>query len=340
MPMDTTRRGFLALAAGTTMAAPGILRAQTLRPVTCLTDWLHQGPNCGFAVAKEKGFYAEAGLDVALSQGKGSGGTAQIVANKASMFGFADGFVVGNSVSKGMRLTMVGAVFRRTPTAVIVLDESSIQQPKDLIGKSIGIPTGSAQFQQWPAFVNGAGLQLSQIKVINVDAAGAVPALISGKVDAIAGFAQGWVPSIEIRGNKKARTFWYADHGVNAVSNGIIVHQDTLSDKPLVAAFVRATLKGFLYGRQNLDETAQIIKKYQEASDPAITKREAELSWRTWVTPTTKDKPLGWIAPEDWRATVETLKAYGGVTTDLDPSQLYTNEFVPTEPEFVPPQNA
>ena len=341
MPNDyrRSRRSFLAISAGAAVAAPRILRAQSPRQVTCLTDWLHQGPNNGFAVAKEKGFYAELDLDVTLNQGKGSGSTAQVVANKASTFGFADGYVVGNSVSKGMNLTMVGAVFRRTPTAVIVLEESSIKEPKDLVSKTVGIPTGSAQFQQWPAFLQGAGLSNAQIRVVNVDAAGAAPALINGKVDAIAGFAQGWVPSIEIRGNKKTRLFWYADYGVNAVSNGIIVHQDTLAEKQLVRDFVRATLKGFLYGRQHVDEMAQIIKKYQEASDPAITKREAELSWSTWVTPTTKDKPLGWMAAEDWVATVDTLKKYGGLTSDLNPSQLYTNEFVPTEAEFIPPQN-
>ncbi|MEA2883280.1 MAG: NitT/TauT family transport system substrate-binding protein [Bradyrhizobium sp.] len=336
---DGSRRRFLTVAAGAAVAAPGLGWAQSPRQVTCLTDWLHQGPNNGFAVAKEKGFYAELGLDVTLGQGKGSGSTAQVVANKAATFGFADGYVVGNSVSKGMSLCMVGSVFRRTPTAVIVLEQSAIKEPKDLVGKTIGIPTGSAQFQQWPAFVQGAGLSGAQIKVVNVDAAGAAPALISGQVDAIAGFAQGWVPSIEVRGNKGTRLFWYADYGVNAVSNGIIVHRETLAEKQLVRDFVRATLKGFLYGRKHLDEMAQIIKKYQEASDPVITKREAELSWSTWVTPTTKNRPLGWMAPEDWNATVETLKRFAGVTTDLDPSQLYTNEFVPTESEFIPPQN-
>jgi NitT/TauT family transport system substrate-binding protein len=336
---DRSRRGFLAIAAGAVVAAPRIGHSQSSRQVNCLTDWLHQGPNYGFAVAKEKGFYSEFGLDITLNQGKGSGSTAQVVANKAATFGFADGYVVGNSVSKGMNLAMVGAVFRRTPTAVIVLDESAIKEPKDLVGKTIGIPTGSAQFQQWPAFLRGAGLSSAQIKVINVDAAGAAPALIGGQVDAIAGFAQGWVPSIEIRGNKKTRLFWYADFGVNAVSNGIIVHRETLADKQLVRDFVRATLRGFLFGRQNPDEMAQIVKKYQEASDPVITKREAELSWRGWVTPSTKNKPLGWMASEDWVATVQTLKNYAGVAVALDPSQLYTNEFVPTEAEFIPPQN-
>ena len=213
-----------------------------------------------------------------------------------------------------------------------------IKTPKDLEGKTVGIATGSAQFQQWPAFMKGAGLDASKVRVINVDGAGAGPALISGQVNAIAGFAQGYIPSIEIRGKKKVRAFWYADQGVTAMSNGIIVHQDLLSEPDLIRSMVSASLKGFLYARANPDELGQIVKKYSESTEVPVTIREAQLSWNTWVTPTTANKPLGWMAAEDWVSTVAVLKAYGGVTTPLEATDLYTNEFVPTGAEFVPPQ--
>ncbi len=132
---------------------------------------------------------------------------------------------------------------------------------------------------------------------------------------------------------------WYADCGVTSVSNGIIVHNDLLREDPeLVRAFVAPSLKGFLYGRRHPDEAAAIIKKYSQATDPAISRREMELSWTTWVTPNTAGKPLGWMSDKDWDATVTVLKQYGGVTTPLDAKQLYTNDFVPTGAEFVPPQ--
>jgi NitT/TauT family transport system substrate-binding protein len=343
MAIDHTRRRFIQGASVALVAMPGVLRAQTskpLRPISFLADWIYGGPNAGFVVAHAKGFYKDAGFDVTLNQGKGSGNTAQVVATKAVQFGFADGYVLGNSISKGMKLKMVGAVYRKNPAAVIVLEESAIKTPADLIGKTIGISTGAAQFQQWPAFTKGAKLPIDQIRVVNIDPAGAGPALISGKVEAIAGFAQGYVPGIELRGNKKTRLFWYADYDVTTMSNGIIVHQDMLQEPDVIRSFVRASLRGFLYGRNNPDEMTQIVKKYNEGTDLAITLREAQLSWNTWVTPTTSNKPLGWMPLEDWKATVATLKAYGGVTEPLEASEIYTNEFVPTEPEFIPPQNA
>ena len=314
-------------------------RAQAKRQVTMRLDWLYQGPNAGFMIAQDKGFYDEVGLSVEVGPGKGSGSTAQLVGSKATQFGFSDGYVVGNSVSKGMSIRMVAGIYRRNPTAVIVLEESGIKTPKDLEGKTVASPTGGTQFQQWPAFVKGCGLDGSKIRLTNIDPAGSPPALITGQVDAIAGYAQGYVPSVEIRGNKKARILWYADCGVTAVSNGIIVHADLIKEDPdLIRRFVAASLKGFLYGRAHVDELAAIVKKFSEATVPAISRREAELSFETWVTPSTAGKPLGWMSEKDWEETVSVLRQYGGVTGALETSQLYTNEFVPASSEYVPPQ--
>jgi NitT/TauT family transport system substrate-binding protein len=71
---DFLRRAGVAAAAA---ALPGTLvrplrAAGPLRPVKMLLDWLYQGPNDGFMVARDKGYYEAAGLDVAIDSGKGS----------------------------------------------------------------------------------------------------------------------------------------------------------------------------------------------------------------------------------------------------------------------------
>jgi NitT/TauT family transport system substrate-binding protein len=305
------------------------------KEISLRLDWIYQGPNSGFMVAKDKGFYDEAGLNVTMGPGKGSGSTAQLIASKTSHFGFADGFVVGAGVDKGMELVMVAAIYRRNPTAAIVLKESGIKTPKDLEGRKIGIAPGGTQFQQWPAFVKGCNLDGSKITVINVDPAGTVPALVAGRVDAVASYAQGAVPGIEIRSKKEATPFMYADCGVTAVSNGIIVHKNLLKEDPeAIRAFVKATLQGFLYAQKNPDEAIAITKKYGPEIVPEIAKRELEMSFLNWATPNTAGKPMGWMSDKDWAVTVETLKQYGGVTTPLQASDLYTNDFIPTGSEF------
>ncbi len=313
--------------------------ATNLQPVSLRLDWVFGGPTAGFLAAKDKGFYSDAGLDVTIGPGKGSGSTAQLVAAKADMIGFADGYVVGNSVAKGMNIRMVAGIYRRIATAVMVLEESPIKTPKDLEGKTVSIPAGGAQYQQWPAFVKGCGLDGSKIKVVNIDPAASPTALGLGKVEAVAGFVMGHVPIIETRMGKKVRIFWYADCGITTVSNGIIVHNDLVKESPgLVRAFVAASLKGLLWARKNPDEAVAIVPKFSETVNPAIARREIELAWNTWVTPNTRGKPLGWMSEKDWEETVKNLREYGGVTAPLEPKALYTNDFVPTGDEFVPPQ--
>ena len=342
-----SRRRFLkksTLAVGALALPLAPIRAGAVGPlkqISLTLDWLYQGPNAGFLLAQEKGVYREVGLDAALTAGKGSGSTAQLIASKASQIGFADGFVVGNSVSKAMGIKTVGSIFRRNPCAIMLFADSVIKTPKDLAGKTIAISAGSAVFQQWPAFAKGASIDATKVQIVNVDPAGIGPALISGKVDAIGGYVSSYVPTLEIRGKKEVRIFWFADYGVTVVSNGIIVHEDLLkSDPDLVRAFVPATIKGFLYGRQHAEEAVAAVKTYQETVDPVITKRELEISWKLWVTPNTKGKPLGWGSDADWASTIQVLREYGGVTTPLETNQLYTNEFVPTGAEYVPPQEA
>ncbi len=322
-------------------ALPYRARAASLKPVTLTLDWLYQGASAGFLVAHEKGFYSDAGLDVTVVAGKGSGTTAQLVASKATPLGFSDGFVVGNSIAKGMTIKTVGTIYRRDPAAIMVLADSPIKTPKDLEGRSVAMTAGSAQFQQWPAFLKGAGVDGAKIQIVNIDPAGVGPALVSGKVDAIGGYVFSYAPSIEIRAKKELRLFWFADSGVTVVSNGIIVHQDLIkSDPDLIRAFVPAAIKGFIYGRQHADEAVAAVQKYQPTADPAITKLECELSWKTWLTPNTMGKPLGWGSDADWAGTIEVLKQYGGVTAPLTTSQLFTNEFVPSGAEYVPPQQS
>src|SRR5712671_6456179 len=77
---------------------PGYAQAPK-KDVSMRLDWLYQGPNSGFMVAKDKGYYDEAGLNVDLGPGRGSGSTAQLIASKTSQFGFADGFVIGAGVA-------------------------------------------------------------------------------------------------------------------------------------------------------------------------------------------------------------------------------------------------
>lgn len=335
---QTLNRGrlaaFAALALGTALGSS--LSAQDLTRVTLQLDAGHSGANAGFIVAHELGFFEEAGLDVAITQGKGSGSTAQIVGARQSDFGFSDGFVVANSISQGVDIRMVASIYRRNPTAIIALESSGIATPPDLEGRTLALPTGVAAYQQFPAYTRNCGVNIDAVRNVNVDQVSEEAALLAGQVDAIAAFTQSSIPALELNTDEDFNILWFADCGISTVGAGIIVHNTMIENRPeLIAPFVEAAVRGFVHARANPDEAVDIVMRHQPATQPEIVRREQELSWISWGTDETMGLPLGQMGQGDWQITVDIVNE-GTTGQQIDVSQVFTNDFAPTSEEFIP----
>ena len=239
-----------------------------------------------------------------------------------------------------MALKSVGSIFGATRPPWWCSPNPVSQTPKDLEGKSIAITAGSAQFQQLPAFVKGAGIDGAKIEVVNIDPAGvtACPCHWPGAGDR--GLCPGLRPERRNPQQEGVRVFWYADYGVTAVSNSIIVHDDLLkSDPELGPRFCRADDQGLSLCAGSIPTRRS--RPCASTWRPPITdiaRREPELSWKTWVTPNTQGKPLGWASEADWAETVKCAQGIWRRDRAAIGRSLYTNALVPTGAEYVPPQ--
>src|SRR6266568_9368549 len=77
------------------------LAAAAGTPVNFQLNWMAGGPNAGFAAAVAEGYYKDAGLEMTLVQGNGSGNTAQLVANGRAQLAYADAVAVMQLIAKG-----------------------------------------------------------------------------------------------------------------------------------------------------------------------------------------------------------------------------------------------
>src|SRR5205809_3795766 len=114
-------------------------------PVTFQLNWMAGGPNAGFAAAVAEGYYKDAGLDVTLVQGNGSGNTAQLVANGRAQLAYADAVAVMQLIAKGAPMKVVSTIYQSNPNAVMSLKKAGIKSVKDLAGKKVGVPSASSQ---------------------------------------------------------------------------------------------------------------------------------------------------------------------------------------------------
>src|SRR4029077_20689973 len=93
------------------------LEAGAATPVTFQLNWTAGGSNAGFASAVGEGYYKDAGLDVTIVQGNGSGNTAQLVASGRAQLAYADAVAISQLIAKGAPMRIVSTVYQSNPNA-------------------------------------------------------------------------------------------------------------------------------------------------------------------------------------------------------------------------------
>jgi NitT/TauT family transport system substrate-binding protein len=308
--------------------APGAsAQARPRTSATLRVDWIPGSHHIGPLLAVERGYYAAEGLDLDVKPGKGSGATVQVVATGGDMFGFADAGVMAIAVSKGAPVIMVANTTPRGPNGAITLGPKLVT-PRELEGKSLGMVPGESSQAAVAALMTKYQIPPSAYRVISVEAASKVPALLARRVDVIPGFRFGdylraWAQ------NKDTKITLFSDWGLNILGNGYFVTTTTLEQKPeLVRAFLRATMRGWKDAIADPRAgVAALMKAYPE------TNREfAELGLPMVIehmsSDATRGKPLGYMAEQDWKVTLDVMKG-AGLEGDFPPSKFYRNLIEP-----------
>jgi NitT/TauT family transport system substrate-binding protein len=313
-------------AAGVAMALSTFaVHAQTA--ITFQLNWVAGGANAGFAAAVAEGFYKEAGLDVKLVEGNGSGNTAQLVANNRSEIAYADAVAVSQLIAKGAPMKIVSTIYQSNPNAVLALKKTGIKSIKDLTGKKVGVPSGSSQTTMLPLFLKANGLKESDVSLINMPPTSMVPSLLQGQVDAILGSIDAYQIQLEAQG-ADLNIYKFADFGVPTVSTSIFASNAYLKDNPeVVKKFIAASLKGWSFALDNPDRAVKALK----TTFPNVNEKLAasELAAITSLFCSGGAKSIGKAEDALWVKTQDLLSEVKLLPAGQDPKSYYTNDFLP-----------
>jgi len=241
-------KNFLAISAlGLGLAATA--NAQTPTPIKFQLDWRFEGPAALFLHPAAKGYFRQAGLDVAIDAGNGSGGTVTRVASGAYDMGFADLAALmefhANNPDSPNKPVAVMMVYNNTPASVMALKKSGITKPSDLVGKKMGAPVFDAGRRAFPIFAKANNL--GTVNWTTMDPTLRETMLMRGDVDAITGFTFTSLLNLEARGTKAADVVIlpYPDYGVKLYGNVIIASPKLVKENPAaIKAFLTAFTKG------------------------------------------------------------------------------------------------
>jgi NitT/TauT family transport system substrate-binding protein len=329
---QSIRRLFVgaAVASGLALAAGNTGAANT--PITFQLNWVAGGANAGFAAAVAEGFYRDAGLDVTLVQGNGSGNTAQLVANGRSEIAYADAVAVSQLIAKGAPMKVLSTVYQSNPNEVSALKKTGIKSIKDLAGKKVGVPSGSSQTTMLPLLLKANNLTESEVNLINMPPTAMVPSLLQGQVDAILGSVDSYQIQLEAQG-AQTDNFMFADHGVPTVSTSIFASDNYIKNNPeVIKKFIAASLKGWYFALDNPEKAVKDLKSvFPEMNEKLAT---AELASIKPLLCSGGAKYIGKAEDALWVKTQDLLSEVKLLPAGQDPKTYYTNAYLPPASEM------
>lgn len=279
-----------------------------------------------FYLAREKGYFAEQGLEVEFQHGFETD-FLKLVGTGEIPFAVGSGEQVILGRAQGLPVTYVAAWYRKFPVAVFALKDKGLNTPKALEGHKIGIPgLYGASLVGWKALAYGAGIDETQVSLESIGFTQAA-AVSEGRVDAAIDYIANGPVQLRLAG-KEIDVIPVADYA-DLPANGLITSDQVIAGQPeLVQQMTNALLKGIRDTLAAPDEAfAASLKAVPEAGgDNEGTNRAIfDASLGMWQATA---EELGLSDPTAWQEAADFMLAMGLISQEVAADQVFTNRFV------------
>ncbi|WP_029058273.1 ABC transporter substrate-binding protein [Stappia stellulata] len=303
------RKTLLAAAAMALVLGP----AQAADEVTLQLKWVTQGQFAGYYVAQDKGFYDEEDLDVTIKPGGPDIAPPQVIVG-----GGADVIVdwmpsALASRERGVPLVNIAQPFKKSGMMLTCLKETGITKPEDFRGRTLGVWFFGNEypFLSWMSQL-GIPTDGSENGVTVLKQGFNVDPLLQKQADCISTMTYNEYWQVIDAGipEEELIVFKYEEQGSATLEDGLYVLEKNLEDPAFVdkmARFVRASMKGWEYARENPDEAADIVLE-NDATGAQTEKHQRRMVRE--INKLTEDTD-GTLELEDYQRTVMTLLSGG-----------------------------
>jgi NitT/TauT family transport system substrate-binding protein len=333
MTMSGLKRSIAVLFAGTLLCAA---QAGAQEKVTVRDSWTPTGVQAAWHWGLEKGIFKKHGIDLAHEDGNGSTVTVQLVGAEKIDVGYTDLSAMTIGRERGMRIVSIAGLMRQTTMGIFVPKGSGIKTIKDLEGKELIYTATSFEGPFMDAFLRAGGTSREKVNLVSVDASAKISTYAGGRGSGMITSLPFGAPQVERA--RPSDTILLADYGFVLPSYGLVVHENTLKNRPealrrVVAAFLEAQQQIIDGGDRTAEEAADIMikrrtdAKIDRVQNVGIIKQHIPY----YYTPNTKGKPLGWQSTEDWQATLKAMEEAKLIKPGNKPASYFTNDFIPAK---------
>jgi putative hydroxymethylpyrimidine transport system substrate-binding protein len=306
--------------------SPGAAEELTLE-----LDWLVNADHAGIYEALDQGYFEEAGLDVQPRvPSDPSAPIKEVAAGRVDLAVSYEPEVL-LARDQGLPVKAVAALVPQPLTSLIWLRDSGIKQVQDLRGKTIataGIPYQDAYLK---AILEDAGLSTGDVDVVDVQT-GLLPAILSGKADAIlGGFSN--VEGVDLGARGKHPTIFQMDQlGIPTYDELVLVaNSDTLDDKKEeIRLFIAALERGTRDAVADPEGATRAILDAGQGLDPKLTAAEVKATLPL-LLPDQGNRPYGYMDPQQWQRFAQFLADRGLIEALPSTGDVLTNDLLPGE---------
>jgi NitT/TauT family transport system substrate-binding protein len=268
------------------------------KPVVNLQlGWLLSGNQIGEVCAKAMGFYDAEGIDLKIQAGGPNiDGVAVVAAGRfeAGQVSSSPSLMLAASQDLPIRCFATGA--QEHPYTFFSLKKNPVHEPKDLVGKKVGIQATGVILLK--ALLAKNKIPEKQVEIVTIGAD--MSPMLTGQVDVVTGWLTNTTALKVLGPDRVDLRLW--DSGVQLYALPYYATVDTIKTKSdLLAKFLRATGKGWAYAYANRDKAVELLVK-EFPNLVAADEREAlEPMLKYAFSPKTATEGWGTMDPAVWQ---------------------------------------
>ena len=301
---------------------------EELKTINVVLDWYPNALHTFLYVAIEKGYYEEEGLDVNIQFPTNANDAISLVAAGQAQIGlYYQQDVIQARAEQNVPVKSIGAVVQGPLNIVLSLEEKGIQTPEDLVGKTICYAGTELSEALVRSIMENVGADYSDVTMIDVGF-DLMSSMTTGNVDATIGcLVNHEVPQMEEEGFS-VNWFDLDEYGVPTYYEGIFLTNDEMieKDSETLAAFLRASARGFEDMKADPDGSLQILLDNQNEENFPLSKSVEQKSMATLLPMMeTKDAPFLSQSDSCWQENIDWMKAQGLITEDVELDEVRMN---------------
>ena len=233
---------------------------EPVKKVSLQLQWKHQFEFAGFYMAKEKGYYRDADLEVELKEFNHGMNIVDDVYKEKSTFGLNYPSLILEK-TKGKDIVLLSAILQSSPHVLVSLKSSSINSIRDFKNKKVMISTGETETASFTSMLRSGGVTSSQM--VKIPHSFNIEDLLNGTTDIMSVFTSNELYVLNKR-NIEYDIWDPKDYGFDFYDDILFTSQSEINKNPImVEKFRDASLNGWQYAFEHIDETVNLIlEKY------------------------------------------------------------------------------